>query len=68
MKKYIFYFNHYEGNSKTPIIGSVHLIAENMSHASKLFDRLYCDTDGHCSFIPKPKLEVTSIIETQTIA
>jgi len=52
-------------NATTFSYGSVHLIADNIVIANRMFERLYCDSERGCSPIEtfKPKLDVVSIME-----
>lgn len=65
MKKYIFNFKYLKPNETTFSYGSVHLIADNIVIANRMFERLYTEGDSSCRPIEamKPKLDVYSIIE-----
>lgn len=65
MNKYIYSFKYLKPNDTAFTFGSVHLIADNIVIANRMFERLYCDSERGCSPIEtfKPKLDVYSIIE-----
>lgn len=67
-KSYTFYFD-YEVKEDSAFVtkyGTIKLIADNMSMAQKMFDKLYLD--GDCSSYNKePKLHVFQVIESTTL-
>lgn len=65
MKKYVYYFKFLKPNETTFLHGSVHLIADNIVIANRMFERLYCNEEGSCRPVEayKPKLDVYSIVE-----
>jgi len=65
MKKYIFYFKFLKLNETTFSHGSIHLVADNIVIANRMFERLYCCEERECRPLDsfKPKLDVYSIVE-----